>query len=256
MVDNFKLNNSTIDKIKDLFEYIEQGDHLNVAELLANNDISPKSMNIALVKAFNGYNVNESTREIVASLLKFKADPDTLIGKSSQMNALLIAAGENDVQMAKVLLTYGAKVNYIDSTGRTALMQVLTSGKNEVEDFVGLLISYHIDANICDNEGNSPLNVAAYKGLFNVVKLLVENTNVDLDYQLPGSGNTALHSAVSQNRFEIVKYLVGKKAKMTLLNKNKQTVIEFALQMNRTEIYSYLAEKYNEIEETQNSNFF
>jgi ankyrin repeat protein len=253
MSDNFRSNNSTVDKLKELFDYIEQGDSVNVAELLGQSEISQKSMNIAFVKAFVGYKVCESTREIAMSLLKYKADPDAVVGKSSGVNALLITAQENDLAMAKILLSHGAKINYKDIAGKTALTHLLASVKHQdIEEFVGTLLAYHIDTNASDNEGNSPLILATLRGNLNVLKMLCEGANVDVDYVSPVTGNTAIHFAVIHNRFDIVRYLVSRRAKVTVSNKQGHTAIDLAMHMNRTDIYSYLAEEYNKIEETQN----
>jgi ankyrin repeat protein len=252
MADNFKSNNSTIEKIKELFEFVEQKDSAKVNELLGNNEISPKSLNIALVKAFSGYKVCESTREIVSTLLRYKADPDGIMGKSTGTSLLQAAAQENDVKMGKILLASGAKVNHRDMTGKTALFYILLSGKQDIDEFVALLLDYNLDANLCDAEGNSPLGVAIQRGYINTVRMLLE-THLDIDYPHPISGNTALHYAVIHNRFEIVKLLVSKKSKITILNKQNQTAIDLSMQLNRTDMYTYLAEEYNKIEETQNN---
>jgi ankyrin repeat protein len=241
-------NNSQVDKLKELFEYIEQGDGTKVNEILSNNEISKKALNSALAKVFVKYKISDSTREIVNALLSFKADPDLVVGKSTLMNCLLLAAQENDAEMAKLLLGYGAKVNYIDSAGKSALIHVLQSGKPVVDDFVELLIGYNADVNLCDAEGNSPLIVATQRGMKSIVMLLLDTT-IDVDYANVSNGNTALHFAVIHNRFEIVQMLLERKAKMTVLNRMGQTAVDLAMHMNRTEMYSLLAEEYNKIEE-------
>lgn len=63
-----------------------------------------------------------------------------------------------------------------------------------------------------DSSGNTPLHLACQNNKFQVVEWLLNNTSVNVNGTNHKSGETALHQASQQGHLQIVKYLVAKGA--------------------------------------------
>ncbi|KAI3454037.1 hypothetical protein Pfo_010700 [Paulownia fortunei] len=148
--------------------------------------------------------------------------------------SLCFAAAREDDLLLQHLLRRGLDPDELDSNGRTALHLAASKGSLEC---VLLLLDYGADPNKRDSEGNVPLWDALLGKHESVIKVLVDNgatlssgdvgqfacfaaeqNNIDLlkeiikfggDVTLLNSlGTTALHTAISEENFEIVKFLV------------------------------------------------
>ncbi|XP_052211408.1 potassium channel AKT1-like isoform X2 [Diospyros lotus] len=152
--------------------------------------------------------------------------------------SLCFAAMRGDDLLLNQLLRRGTDPNELDSNGRTALHIAASEGSLEC---VVLLLDYGADPNRRDSEGNVPLWDAILGRHESVIKLLqdngaklssgdvgqfacfaVEQNSLDLlkeivsyggDITLLNSlGTTALHTAISEENMEIVKFLVDQGA--------------------------------------------
>ncbi|GFS44967.1 shaker pollen inward K+ channel [Actinidia rufa] len=181
--------------------------------------------------------------------LKERSDPlmETILTDTEHMLAqgrmdlplsLCFAAIRGDDLLLHQLLRRGMDPNELDSNGRTALHIAAAKGSIEC---VLLLLDYRADPNRKDSEGNVPLWDAIMGGHESVIKLLINNgakissgdvgqfacfaveqNNVDLlkdivhyggDITLLNSlGTTALHTAISEENTEMVKFLVNQGA--------------------------------------------
>lgn len=119
------------------------------------------------------YLVENNSEEYIKPIIKLGADINAtnLLGK----NALMYAADKCDLKTVKLLLDKGAKVNINqkDSNGVTALMYACRAYK-EI-DVAKLLIKYGADVNVQDNMGTTVLMLAVknWKPL-ELVELLVK----------------------------------------------------------------------------------
>lgn len=59
------------------------------------------------------------------------------------------------LQIAELLLKYGANLNEIDILGATPLHRAASQGRNNIVEI--LLSSPHIKVDICDSTGSTPL---------------------------------------------------------------------------------------------------
>ena len=174
---------------------------------------------------------------------------------------VLIAKTGMFTNLTKVLVDYGANINFQDENGETPLMHAVKNGKKEV---VNILISLKADVNILDNQGYTALtNTLAYNedldignsliahgadvnivkegfpstlivvadsedNLYNQVEFLLNN-RANIDFQ-DADGNTALIYAVQQNLEDIVQILVAYNANINLTNVEGLSAIDFALE--------------------------
>ncbi|KAL2236088.1 UNVERIFIED_CONTAM: Potassium channel AKT1 [Sesamum indicum] len=148
--------------------------------------------------------------------------------------SLCFAVSREDDLLLNHLLRRGLEPNELDSNGRSALHLAAAKGNLEC---VLLLLDYGADPNRRDSEGNVPLWDALLGKHEPVIKALVDNgatlssgdvgqfacfaaeqNDLDLLKQitkfggdvtlLNGLGTTALHTAISEENIEIIKFLI------------------------------------------------
>ncbi len=111
------------------------------------------------------------------------------------------------------LLALGVNPNIVDKDRKPLLFKAL---KADREDLVKLLLDHKADPNtLIDN--NTPLEYAVSNNKINMVKLLLGNEATKVD-SLKADGNTALHIAAKLGHVEIVELLIPK---INIDSKNK-----------------------------------
>jgi ankyrin repeat protein len=108
--------------------------------------------------------------KIVEFLVKNKAKTD--VKNFWGETPLHTAAEKSDVPAIKYLLSHRAVIDERDSFGGTALKSAIC-GKDP-EKAVAVLLSAGADPDSRDNDGNTPLHIAAMSGETGVVKLLIK----------------------------------------------------------------------------------
>ncbi|ADG72481.1 Ankyrin [Brachyspira murdochii DSM 12563] len=81
--------------------------------------------------------------------MKYKADVNTVVYDGD--TALILAVDNNNMEMVKLLLSYGADINYQGFRGITALFFDLEYDRKENIEMVKLLIKNKADVNIAYN---------------------------------------------------------------------------------------------------------
>ncbi|KAK4490946.1 hypothetical protein RD792_001667 [Penstemon davidsonii] len=178
-------------------------------------------------------NLKEQKDPVMQSIL---TDTEQLLaqGRTEMPLGLCFAAGRGDDLLLSHLLRRGLDPNELDNNGRNALHIAATKGSLEC---VLLLLDYGADPNRKDSEGNVPLWDAILGKHDSVIKVLVDNgaklssgdvgqfacfaaeqNNLDLLNEivkyggdvtlLNDLGTTALHTAISEENIEIVRYLM------------------------------------------------
>ncbi|XP_028395325.1 serine/threonine-protein kinase TNNI3K-like [Dendronephthya gigantea] len=202
------------------------------------------------------YAVNKGEVEMVKYLVEHGADVN---GKGTDSGTVLhYAVNNGEVEIVKYLVEHGADVNGKVAYGWTVLHDAVTKGTLEI---VKYLLEHGADVNGKGTDGVTVLHYAVTKGTLEIVKYLVEhgadvnskNTKgrTVLNYAVFASwlemvnnkntnGWTALHAAVTFDRFEIVKYLVEKGADVTL---HPYTLVKMAVEKNSVALVNLLLEK-------------
>ena len=125
---------------------------------------------------------------------------------------------------------------------RSTITPVHVAVDNNQIDMVKLLVKYGADVNILGFTDRTPLQTAIFRGNLELVKYLAgeagANPNIQNSY-----GNTALHMAVSKDRLDIVKYLVEEAgADVNAQNKTGETPLDHADHIVNKIIQSEIAE--------------
>ncbi len=126
---------------------------------------------------------------------------------------LIKASFYGQLEIARLLLEYGAGVNEQNKDGNTPLRVAAERGHSEVVKL--LLETNKVDINRPDNRDRTALMFAARKGHLEVVKLLLETNKTDINKRDEG-GETALGDAVGFGHLKIVKLLLANGADANL----------------------------------------
>jgi ankyrin repeat protein/uncharacterized RDD family membrane protein YckC len=106
----------------------------------------------------------------VEALLKKGANPNTTYGGQS---ILIYAVSRGNLDMAKIILQYKAKINYrLPSTGKSAL---ITAIEKNHWDIVDLLLKHDPDINTPDKDGRTPLIWAKTVRNDDLIKRLIQS---------------------------------------------------------------------------------
>ena len=118
------------------------------------------------------------------------------INEVNQQNesALLIAAHNNFVEIAKVLIDHGADVNQQDNIQDSLYLYAGAQGKTEILAY--MLKNSQPNQQIYNRFGGNTIIPAAEKGHLDTVKLLLEDGTVDINHQ-NNYGYTALIEAIA-----------------------------------------------------------
>ncbi len=149
--------------------------------------------------------------------------------------ALMIACMRGSEPIVKLLLKEGAEINATDPENNTALIYAIKYGLISIARF--LIVDYHADVNLVNQDQDSALSWAAYRGSLPLVKLLLDHgaviDNVNRD------GITPLFEAISRNHVAVVKALVEHGANINAHHKGI-SAIAYAKKLNFSAIVDIL----------------
>ena len=152
------------------------------------------------------------------------------------------AVFQDRTEIVQYLLKKGAKVNQPGALGQTPLHFACQGDVAEIFDM--LMKTKGIDVNAKDDEGDTPLIVAARNGKVNYIKQLVaKGAKID---QQNNSNSTALHEAAKACKYDAAVALVELNANMNLMDGNFKTPFMVACESGASDIASMLQNKFSQ----------
>lgn len=146
------------------------------------------------------------------------------------VTALWCAASKGHLDVVKLLVRKGAKVNHLTRNDSTPLRAACFTGRL---DIVHYLIDHGADLNLSNKYNNNCLMIASYKGFFDVVEYLLKNgAKVN---QQANCGATALHYAAEVGNTYVCALLLDHGATL-LLNEFNFNAIVMAAERVREDV--------------------
>jgi ankyrin repeat protein len=165
--------------------------------------------------------------------------------------AVLLVTKENNNAALRFLVKFGADIDaYAQETSLIDQTAFLYAGANGLNEILSILIPENPDVTITNGYGGTALIPAAEKGHVETVKLLLEQTQVDVNH-VNNLGWTALMEAVvlsdgREAHQEIVKLLLAHGADALIPDKKGVTALEHARNKGFNEIVELLEIKLDE----------
>jgi ankyrin repeat protein len=219
-----------------LYQASRQGDLVQVESLLAQG-VSPQIAEVTGNTPLHAAAL-QGHREIAQSLLKAGAEVDAR-HKSDRATPLHYAVTGGHVEMMELLLDHGADASASYGDNLTALH--LAAGRGFTRATL-LLLGKNAPVNVRSDNGATPLEDAIRRGIWDVVRLLVD-AGADTKTANPKTGQTPLHVAAGLNFPEIAGLLLDHEAQLTAPDRNGYTALEVALQYQRRETIDLLLDR-------------
>lgn len=146
-------------------------------------------------------------------------------------NALIAAARQGDVKLAKLLIEKGADINAKDYNGDCALAHAASKGHVDVAE---LLIAQGVNINAINNHDDTPLHSAAYGGNKYIAELLIaKGANVNAKDSF---GHTPLYIAENNRHQEVVELLLASGADANAKENHGTTALYIASQQGHNDV--------------------
>jgi ankyrin repeat protein len=149
------------------------------------------------------------------------------------MNA---AVQKDESALVESLLRHGANVNGTLPSGSTPLDTAAFGGARNV---VGVLLKNGADPNMGGPSGMRPLEDASLKGFTAIVAMLLDHGAL-VNYISAGSGATALYSAASFGKADVVELLLKRGANPNLCGASRKSPYEAASENGYSDIAKLL----------------
>ncbi|KAJ5311725.1 hypothetical protein N7476_007585 [Penicillium atrosanguineum] len=169
---------------------------------------------------------------------------------NGQENALGVtplhcAVYQGNEEMVEFLLECGANGNATTADGQTPLHIAAKKGHRKC---MKLLFAQRVDLHIVDHSGAPSLHAAVGTATDeSTVPLLVKH-RMNLNFQNPINGNTALHLAVASRRPRIILFLLEKSASIDIANNEGLTPLQMAANTDNCEAISLLLQHCASVE--------
>jgi hypothetical protein len=196
-------------------------------------------MHPMLMEAINNNNIAEAER-----LIKAGADINAMDQTTGHVALVEIAKSpiafpnvggreKSAIAWTQLFLELGADPNIADNTGTTPLMAVVSSAGHrssfvvsEAVEVAELLIDAGADINYT-NQGISIFDAAVASGNIDVVRLLLDNHNLKVDFA-GKQGENLLFSAIKRNNTEMAQLLLAKGAPVNGTEDNRVSPLHIA----------------------------
>lgn len=176
--------------------------------------------------------VQDDDLETVKNLIMRHADVNAREKGRKNITPLFLAVENGNVEIAELLLRFGARVNARNLSRQTPLMMLDDDASAELVD---LLVKYGARPNLIDNKGNTALILATESNPdVSIVKALL-NAGADVDHQNQ-DGDTALIKAAGNDNLEAVRALIQAGADLNLENSEGETAWDLASDAEVTDL--------------------
>ncbi|KAE9580146.1 hypothetical protein CGMCC3_g3834 [Colletotrichum fructicola] len=220
-------------------EYVDDADadaRPEAAKATSGDDVHSVSVLFELFKDLEKSEEGADDAQALRYRIPMAITKDTSEGLDMELSRgrtlLHIAAREGLKEAAKRLVNVKAILNARDDYGSTPLYEACWA---EHIDIVRLLLDAEADSTILDNDGWSPLYIAARYRCSNITQLLLEKRDWDLGFKEKLDGRTPLHAAARGGGGATVRYLRAKGAKLDLRDDSGWTPLMTAVMSGKEE---------------------
>ncbi|XP_058818348.1 serine/threonine-protein phosphatase 6 regulatory ankyrin repeat subunit A isoform X2 [Topomyia yanbarensis] len=165
--------------------------------------------------------------------------------------ALHLAARRKDVEMARILIDYGANVDLQNGDGQTALHIAAAEGD---EAMVKYFYTVRASASIIDNQDRTPMHLAAENGHASIIEILADKFKASI-YERTKDGSTLMHIASLNGHAECATTLFKKGVYLHMPNKGGARSIHTAAKYGHVGIISTLLNKGERVDVPTNDNY-
>ena len=232
------------------------------AFLSLNKNIIPKNVLSSYISIIlDSYNVDLNLLEI---FLENGANVNSPIHSSScqieekdQINLLIFSIITNNLELFKLVIKYNPDILLEDINKKNSLIYSILFNDNSIA-FQELLSLNNeaVNSHYFEQESkltHSLLTLATFKGKKNIVATLLLN-DCDINYQIPETGDTALHIAVKFDNIEIDEILnTNPKINKNIKNKLGETASDIC-KYKKGKIFFRIVAKENQMNNGNNSN--
>ena len=250
-IQNQNINNNK-DILKEIDSYIKDNSFSELESFLRNNkSIIPNKILSLYISNILGAPKDEPDKlQFLDILLNNGADVNTCIqeqnygiSEKEKINLLMYSIMKNNIELFRLALKYKPDILLEDIHKKNSLFYFITFD-NEKDRFIELLNLNitSIQSKYYDPENRMTHNLitfAALKNRVNIISVLIDN-NCDINYQIPETGDTAMHLTVKYDNLEIFKVFekVIEKYNSNIRNNAGETPLDI-IHKNRSKISLY-----------------
>lgn len=193
------------------------------------------------VEEVTGFNFNmhsaisKGQKGVVRNLLRKGANPNE---RYLDRTPIHLAASKGDVDILKILIDAGAKVDVRSPHGSTPLESAVLNGHLKV---VQMIVEHGANIDSQDSRYYTPLHHATTLNRLEIVKYLVEK-GADIRAKVY-DGSLAIHIAAMNDNREIVELFLNKGLSVDEIGYRGQTPLFYACAYNKLDVVELLAER-------------
>ncbi|XP_063822335.1 ankyrin-1 [Ostrinia nubilalis] len=195
--------------------------------------------------------VEAGNQSMVRELLSAQTAEQLKASTPAGDTALHLAARRRDVDMARILVDYGAAVDAVNGAGQTALHIAAAEGD---EPLVKYFYGVRANAAIADNEDRTPMHLAAENGHAAVIELLADKFKASI-FERTKDGSTLMHIASLNGHADCAMMLFKKGVYLHMPNKDGARSIHTAARYGHVGIINTLLQKGESVDVTTNDNY-
>ena len=172
--------------------------------------------------------------EILTILLEAGTDPNI---HGEHVPALHVAAANDNVEAAGILISHGAKIDVRDTVNNdTALIYGIRDGKFRVAEY---LLKAGADHGLTDKRGFAPLHIAVARKDAELVQCLLDH-GAAINVRTQGDGRTPLVIAAAAGFAEMVEMLLSRGADPSIVDSGGKSPLERAVECHRSGVADIL----------------